>query len=301
MNKPPSSLCVVIVNWERPDDTVQCIRSVCDSNGIRPNILVVDNGSRDDSVRRIARAFPEVKWVRLAQNLGFAGGYNAGIERALASGAESIFLLNNDTIVESGAIRDLLESPWDVAVPKILFDAYPNRIWAAGAQWRRFPPSVLMRGLGVFGQGVPDGAVWDRPVPLEYATGCALMVRRRVFEQVGGFDLDFENYMEDYDFCFRVRRAGFTIGYEPAARIRHKVSQTLGLASPRWWWYMGRNTVLFYRKENRFPSWMLWSYLAWIFPREMIKGNASHLASFWQGVRQGLQLAGAQKQSRNGI
>ena len=133
-----------------------------------------------------------------------------------------------------------------------------------------------------------DGAAYDRPQPLQYATGCALLARRQVFEKIGGFDQEFENYMEDYDLFFRIHAAGYRVGYVPEARIYHKVSQTLGVQSPIRLRYLGRNTVLFYRKDRRFPIWMLWSYLWWYSLRETIKGNARSLNMFWAGVKEGL-------------
>jgi GT2 family glycosyltransferase len=291
----PPQVLVVIANWEGTGDTIECLRSVYQSNNVQIQVLVVDNGSRDDSIQQITRIFPNIDLLALSPNQGFAGGFNAGIERALKSGAENIFVLSNDTIVEPDAIYALVNAPWDVSVPKILY--YDDeRIWAAGAKWRRFPPSVVMLGYGLLGQGEPDGPAWDSPGELDYATGCALLVRRRVFETVGGFDRNFECYMEDYDLCYRIRTSGYRIGYVPTARIYHKVSRTLGQNPARWWWYMGRNTVLFYRKDNRFPLWMLWAFLAWVFPREVIKGNLMHLSDFWRGIRDGFRFL-KQKQS----
>ena len=285
-----SSVYVVIVNWERPHDTIECVRSVQASDVAQLEILVVDNGSTDDSMQQISQACPGVTLLALPRNLGFAGGYNAGIECALASGAEFVFILNNDTTIEPMTIRALVAAPWDVCVPKILRYHEPGRIWAAGARWRRFPPSVVMLGYGILEHGEADGPQWDSPRPLDYATGCALMIKRRVLKEVGGFDPDFENYMEDYDFCHRVRAVGYSIGYVPKAKVFHKVSQALGLASPRWWWYMGRNTVLFYRKGRRFSSWQLWSFASWVTLRETVKGNVSCLPHFWRGVKNGLEF-----------
>lgn len=282
-----AGLLVVIVNWERPGDTIQCIRSLQRAaQGVEQpvRILVVDNGSQDGSVEKIRETCSQVELLALSHNQGFAGGYNAGIQRGLETGAGAFFLLNNDTVVEPGALGILARASWDVAVPKILYYDQPERIWAAGARWRSFPPSVVMRGYRKM-----DGPQYEVPTSLEYATGCALMVRRQVLESVGGFDPDFENYMEDYDFSYRVRAAGFTMGYAPSARILHKVSQTLGALSPERWRYQGRNTVRFYRKEDRFPALTLWSFLAWFFLRETLKGQTAHLPAFWAGVRQGLQ------------
>ncbi|MCL5951106.1 MAG: glycosyltransferase family 2 protein [Chloroflexi bacterium] len=281
---------VVVVNWERSEDTIECVRSLVPREVFEDQIIVVDNGSQDDSVREIQAACPRLTILGLRRNLGFAGGFNAGIEKALALGAERVLVLNNDVIVEPGSVMALRSAEWDISVPKILFHSAPHRIWAAGARWRRFPPSVVMLGYGVWGRGTLDGPQWNKPYPLEYATGCALMVRRHVFERVGLFDEQFVSYWEDYDFCFRARAAELTIGYVPDARILHKVSKSFGQYSSKWWWYMGRNTVLFYRKDNRFPVWMLGTFLIWATARETAKGNAAHLADFWRGAREGARL-----------
>jgi len=144
---------------------------------------------------------------------------------------------------------------------------------------------VTMRGYQK-----PDNATYDRSVALDYATACALMVRRRVLEQTKGFDPLFVNYHEDYDFAFRARQAGFRIGYVPEARVWHKVSRSLGQASPLLWWYLGRNSVLFYRKDGRFPAWTLEVFLVWFSLREMVKLNLGRLPDFWAGVREGRKL-----------
>ena len=275
-------IAVVIVNWERPDDTIQCIQSVLNSSTPDLYLIVVDNGSQDDSIEQISRTFPEVELISLPENQGFSGGYNVGIEYALNTLAPYIFILNNDTIITEEAIKALVMSPWDVSVPKILFFDEKDRIWAAGARWRPFPPSVTM-----IGYRQKDSNAYSLPTPLDYATGCALMVKREVLDTIRGFDPAFENYMEDYDFCFNVREAGFKIGYVPEAKIYHKVSQTLGLSSPRRWRYQGKNTVLFYRRGNRFPRMFLWLFLIWFSLRESIKGNFDILPSFWKGVLEG--------------
>jgi GT2 family glycosyltransferase len=280
----PKIVCV-IVNWERPADTIECIDSVLRSNVSEMQVLVVDNGSRDDSREKISRRFPQITLVSLPQNLGFAGGYNEGIKHALRTGASHIFILNNDTVIEPETISRLMDSPWDVVVPKIVFHDKPDYIWSAGARWRAFPPGVVMIGFRK-----KDGPLYASAYPLEYATACALMIQRHVFEIVGGFDLEFVNYMEDYDFTYRVKENKFSMGFIPDAKVFHKVSQTLGEYSPKRWKYQGKNTVLFYRKDSRF-SWLeLWIFLIWSTVREVIQGNFFILPGFWQGILDGLKL-----------
>lgn len=281
-NHTQKEIVAIIVNWQRPQDTISCINSLLATNYQSLKILVVDNGSDDDSIIQISKAFPFIEILSLPQNLGFAGGYNAGIEYALKSDATHFFILNNDTVVDVDAIHHLLNSSYDIAIPKILYYSNPERIWAAGARWRSFPPSVIMNGLG----HLDDGS-YDRPMSLNYATGCALLTHRSVWEQVGGFDTDFISYMEDYDFCFRARAAEFTIGYEPKAVIYHKVSLTLGEWSSKKVWFLGRNSVLFYRKGERFSRWQLWSFIMWVILRSILIGRTNVIRPFWKGVRAG--------------
>jgi GT2 family glycosyltransferase len=282
MSDAPAQVWVVIVNWERPDDTIECIRSVLQSQTDGLKMLVVDNGSSDNSVARISDAYPHIDILSLPENLGFSNGYNAGIEYVLNTQASHCFLLNNDTTIDENTIPALLASPWDVAIPKILLYHEPERVWAAGARLRLFPPGIIM-----IGYQKKDSGGYDSPRPLQYATGCALLVKRSVLEATQGFDPEFKNYMEDYDFSYRVRSAGFSIGYVPEARVLHKVSQTLGAFSALRWRYQGKNTVLFYRKCNRFSRGYLWAVLFWFTIREILKRNTGILPHFWRGVLDG--------------
>lgn len=295
MNSSFPKIVVVIVNWERSSDTIECIDSVLRSNVPEMQVLVVDNGSEDGSSEKISRSFPQATLVSLPQNLGFAGGYNEGIKHALKSGASHIFLLNNDTVIEPETIYQLMTSPWDVAVPKILFYNKPDCIWSAGARWRTFPPGVVMIGFRR-----QDGRLSAVSHRLEYATACALMIRRQVLEIVGGFDPEFINYMEDYDFAYRVKEAGFNMGFVPEAKVFHKVSRTLGEYTPRRWKHQGKNTVLFYRKNQRFSWWKLWTFLIWVTFRETVTGRFAILPGFWQGVLEGLRLLNKKERAYHG-
>lgn len=276
-------VAVVIVNYRRAELTVACIRSVLAEGLQESQIILVDNGSGDGSVELIENEFPHLQIYALPENVGFARGYNFGIQQALDSTAEKIFLLNNDTLLEKGALHHLVQSEWDIAVPKIVYFEKPDVIWAAGCRWRRFPPTVVM-----IGYQKRDAGIYNQPSPLTYATGCALLVRREVLRELGGFDPAYTSYMEDYDFSYRAREAGFSMGYVPQAKILHKVSQTLGIASPERWMEQGKNTVLFYLRAGRFPGWILWMYLLWFTIRETIQLRFLILWHFWRGVRSGL-------------
>jgi len=279
-----SGLVVVIVNWCKPGDTIECIQSL-KTAGIPINqVLVIDNGSTDGSMDQLRHEFPSLPMERLENNQGFAGGYNYGIKLALKIGAERIFVLNNDTVIDENTIRLLSASKWDISVPIIYFYEARNVIWSAGSRWRHFPPMVIMDGYMK-----TDHALFHNERELEYATGCALMVRREVFEKVGFFDGHFKNYFEDYDLIYRARNAGYKVGFVPEAKVWHKVSRTLGRESPQRYRYLGRNSVLFYLKNRRFSGMTLAVYLGWVTIREIIKLNFTQTVHFWRGVRDGLE------------
>jgi GT2 family glycosyltransferase len=289
---------VIIVNHGLPEDTSECVDSVLSSDMGRVPVLLVDNGSKDDSIERLRRRYPEIPLLSLPENRGFVGGFNVGIQHALDTDATHLLLLNNDTVVDRSAIREMLEAGWDIAVPKIVFYDRPDIIWSAGASWRFLPPSVRIVGLGK-----KDAPAYNIPGRLEYATSCALLVRRGVFEQIGSFDPLFESYGEDLDFFYRARQAGIRVGYVPSALIRHKVSLTTRRLPGLRRRYLGRSTVLFFRKEERFPLWQLYLGIAWKLLRETALGNPNHLADYWRGYRDGfreLRRSGGRPAKGNG-
>jgi hypothetical protein len=255
----------------------------------------VDNGSTDGSRQAIRAAFPAVEMIANEDNLGFARGSNMGIEHALQQGADYVLLLNNDTLADARLLSELVavgESDPQIGmlVPKIYYHggkrcpepAEGGRLWSAGARWRRFPPRVTIIG---FGQ--KDGAAYSVQREVDFATGCAMLVKREVFERVGLFDPAFFMYHEDYDFSARVRRGGYRIVYVPQAVVWHKVSASTGEESPLKWYYLGKYIAPFYFKHCRLPRLSLALFALWVLARETVKGNARHLGAYVRGLRDG--------------
>lgn len=225
----PPAVAVVILTWNGKDLTLDCLRSLeaVPTPGLR--VVVVDNASSDGTVEAIRGRYGErVEIVETGANLGFAGGNNKGIEHALAGGADLVLLLNNDTVVDPGFVDALAAAMRDapavgVAGPKIYYHVPPDRIWFAGgviSMWRGTARHIGIREV--------DRGQYDRPRDVDYITGCAMMVRRSVFERVGVLDTGYRAYFEDSDFCMRARRAGFGIRYVPSARVWHKISSSTG-------------------------------------------------------------------------
>jgi GT2 family glycosyltransferase len=237
-------ITIVIVDYNRHADTVACLASLRASDLADRPILVVDNGSEPP-----LQALPEpgaIEILRLERNLGFAAGFNLGIRRALAGGAEAVFVLNNDTVVApdlGGPLIAGLAAGVGIVAPRIYYAADPQRIWSDGFDAN---PLTLEIRRGRRGQ-LEDANAPTRSV--DYVAGCAMLIQRRVLETIGLFDERFFAYYEDLDYCIRARAAGFRIVTIPAAHVWHKVASSTGLQSPRRAYLMAYGSVRFYAKH----------------------------------------------------
>ena len=240
----PPPVVVVVVNWNGASQTRQCLKSLQNLDYPNVEICLVDNGSTDGSGHQLASEFSEVNVLALESNLGYAGGCNAGIKWAEQSGAEYVWLLNNDTTVDSSSLKSLvtrgeeLRSGGATAIlaPKILFTAEPNKIWSAGGSLR-WP---WLERVHV-GMGDEDNS-FTMPAQLDWASGCSLFFPTSVANDVGPLDERYFLYLEDVDWCLRARRRGTQIWFVPEARIWHNVSQSVKTVDSRdLRYYVNRN------------------------------------------------------------
>ncbi len=218
-------LGVLILNWNGLNDTRECLQSLLPSPDWSV-IYVVDNGSRDDSVRVLKSEFgTQIKVIETGENLLFAGGNNFGIEIALKDGCDAILLLNNDTILEADTLPNLLtasnRNPNKLLCPKILYAGDRKSLWYAGGIWSG--GRIAHRGIRE-----TDNGQYDVEQTTGWGTGCALWIPRNVVETVGVLDHDFKLYYEDVEYCLRAKAHGFETVYAPSARLWHKVSASLG-------------------------------------------------------------------------
>lgn len=239
---------VVVLNWNGKADTLECLASLQKDAYANKRIIVVDNGSTDDSAAQITAAFPEATLLQTGANLGFTGGNNAGIRHALALGCDFVFLLNNDTTVEPTAISELVKAAqsdahWGILTPVIHYFDRPDDVWFGGSSLD------LARGRAVHDNSrIP--ARDEPPVQLPWTTGCAMFLRADVVRQLEGFDDRFFLLWEDVDLSLRARAAHFSIGLVPAARIYHKVSRSIQGISARSTYYYLRNHLLLLSKHG---------------------------------------------------
>lgn len=245
-------VAVVVVNWNGAEDTLQCVESLQYLDYPHVDIIVVDNGSRVDPTPTLLERFPSVTCIRLPRNLGFTGGNNVGIRRALDTGARYVFVLNNDTVVEpdvvSCAVRVAEQDPRIAAVGvKILAWEDPTRIWVAyGYVTYR---QGLVRLVGYY---CPDDFRFSVERDVEWVPGTAMLLRREALEDVGLFDDAYFAYHEDVDWCTTARRKGYRIVFAPQGKILHKGHGSSGgrrYVSIRQY-LAGRNMVLFVQKHG---------------------------------------------------
>jgi GT2 family glycosyltransferase len=289
------SLYVVTVNWNRCQDTQECLRSLERQTYPPMGIILVDNGSDDGSAELIGRNFPGVKLIRLESNRGFAGGFNRGIEAALALGAVQVLILNNDTVADSRMVEKLMEygrQRAGIVVPKIFYYDEPDRIWSVGAKRQFFTLEMTDKATGQVDRGQ-----WDMVQERDYVTGCALLVHREVLEKVGLFDERYFAYYEDLDFSFRVKNAGYPLLLVPEARLWHKVARTSGGADSTGERYlMAKGSVLFFKQYGR--GWRRMVVVPYRLASSLIttmellcRFRIASILAYWRGLYEGLRLA----------
>ena len=238
-------VAVIVLNWNRREDTLACLRSLGRLDYPELLLLLVDNGSTDGTSEAVRRDFPGVEVLQLEANLGFADGNNAGIRRALELGADYVLVLNNDVEVDPASVTELVAEartrPGAGALtPKILYFEPPDLIWFAGAS---FDPRSGYNGRQR-GYRERDDGRFDQVVETDRVCGAAMLVPRPVLEQVGVFDGELFAYSEDTDWSLRARAAGYRLYVVPASKVWHKISVSSGgESSPTTLYYGLRNTI----------------------------------------------------------
>ncbi len=298
----PPVVHAATINWNNYDDTVACVRTLQASEYPLARILVLDNGSTDGSGDRLQGALrgPGVEVLRSPENEGFASGMNACLRHALASGADLVFVVNNDTEVDPACVRllvDALQADPEavVAGPTIFFHARPDTVWQAGGAF-----SYWKAGLSVPAKGRPARDLPTRAERVSFLTWCAVLVTRRALDRVGLLDPAYYFYFEDVDFSLRVGAAGLRMVFEPRARVWHKIEDVArDRTSPFVLYHLGRSSALLLRQ--RFPGPYAWygialQYLLYTPHRlwQMLRGGAgpdSYLA-WLSGLRDGWRGGG---------
>jgi len=284
----------VVTNWNRPEDTVRCVESVKGSAYPNVRVLVVDNGSELGNYDELRRTVVGAEVLRSETNLGFGMGSNLGIRHALEMGARYVLLLNNDTTIDAGMIRALVDAMRShpsigVAGPIIYYSHEPETVWFAGYRMKG-KLYVVRRGLHLKRpfKGIED---------VDFVSGCGMLLRRETIEDVGMFSPEYFMYYEDLDLCLRVKKAGWRIVCATGASMWHTVSASSGGSeSPMKEYHQVRSSLIFYRRHTHGVMFFVnvglrllragYGSLAYV----LRKGWNSHLARrYFQGIREGVR------------
>jgi len=239
---------IIVLNWNGKDDTLECLRSLQKLDYPNFETVVVDNGSTDGSEEAICSAFPSAHFIQTGRNLGYAGGNNVGIRFALEHGADYVWLLNNDTTVDSKALTALVKTAQaDARIAfvgsKIYFYDKPDVIWCVGgtidlaAGGRTDHPGMHQEDKGQF----------DNISDVGYVTGCSLLAGRAAISAIGLLPEQYFLYCEETDWNLAAQRNGYRTVLAPYSHVWHKYAET-GDYKERFIYYSFRNRIRIVRK-----------------------------------------------------
>lgn len=259
-------LGIVVLSYNGLNYSLKCIESLLLVESTPRELVLVDNASTDGSDQEFRKRYENdsrITLILLDRNLGYTGGMNIGIRHLLKDKEiKVILLLNNDTVVRPNFLSSLMEclkdgSGYHIATPKILCED-EQTIWSAGE--RVFYP--LLFSLRT--KGKQDSSRFNEPRKINSVTGCAMAVRRKMFEKIGLFDENYFRYVEEIDFCRQALKAGFSFAYCPQSVILHRGSGLWGEFSPTQVYLNVRNKAYFIKKNGLpflWPISVTWYFL----------------------------------------
>jgi GT2 family glycosyltransferase len=274
---------VVIPAWNAIEYTLACLDSLARLRYPRFSVVVVDNGSQDGTREQVQASHPAVTVVRNERNMGFAYACNQGMDAVFGDGADYAFLLNNDTLVAPDLLSQLVAIAETLPCagilgPKICYASQPETPWFTGMRFRL--PVYIVRTQ-------PRHQVQsDVPVPVDFVSGCGMLISRQLFRKIGGLNQDYFMYYEDLDYCLSAKKAGFEVFYVPQARMWHVLSVSSGgKDSPLKQYFQVKSAILFTRRHTR----GLWRWLnlgirfahaGWTALKQLLRGELR-----WKAIR----------------
>jgi GT2 family glycosyltransferase len=283
-------LFIIVLNNGHRSDTFTCLDSLAQNDYGNAKIILVDNVSVDDgSIETIRRRYPRVQIILLTENLGYAGNNNVGIKAALEQGADWILILNDDTVLDPTCLSSLVEVAGSdpaagIVGPMVYHFDEPHVIQSAGGMLGKYWQSIHL------GQNEFDEGQFNAVRQVQWISGCAIMVRRAVIEQVGMLDAEYFLYWEETEWCIRAGRAGWKIFHAPHAKLWHKGVDRNYQPKPYVTYYVTRNHLLTLSKHDA-PFIIRISALARVFQtllswsiRPKWRSKGEHRNAMWRGL-----------------
>ena len=219
---------VVTLNWNGREWLEDCLTFVLAMDYPSFEVVMVDNGSTDGSVEFVRQRFPAVHVVETGSNLGYARGFNAGLEYAAAGGAEYFLIMNNDTVIDRGALTALVETAQaceraGFVTGKIYFYDQPDTFQTVGKK----EDPIVWNGDHI-GWGEKDIGQYETVEERAFLDDVMTLVDRRLYDEVGGYDPQFFLQAEEFDWQVRAKKRDWKFYYTPKARLWHRVSMSMG-------------------------------------------------------------------------
>ncbi len=262
---------VGILNWNQREDTLKCLDSLRLVKEPVVRAVLVDNGSQDHSIEAVKSGYPEVIILANRTNRGCAGGRNDLLKYFLNTKFPYLMFLDNDAVVRPDTMALLIEEmkggpAIGVLGVKAYYEDRPNVFWSRGGA-NLNPETGKFIGLG---QKEEDHGQYTQMEEVDSVPGGFTFLKREVAEKVPVMDERYFIYYEDSDWCLRVKKAGFRILTSASASVYHRVSASLGMGSPHFYYYRTRNRLLF--MKNNAPEHygkFIRNFLCFELPRRM--------------------------------
>ena len=251
--RTPPRVAVLILTWNRVDELVPCLESFVNCDYPNREVVVIDNGSEDETVPTVKRDYPWVTLIENGTNLGFCRGNNVGLRYAMEGQHDYVMLLNSDTMLLPGLVNELVavmeaDPKIGIAGAKNVLMENPDFTWGRYGQVTWGP--MLVKTVGRF---APDARANEPPRDVDWVIGNACMMSRDALRTVGLFDEEFWQCNEDVDWCYRAREAGFRVVYVDRAAILHKGGSSADISHKKifsYGYFIGRNAFTFARKHG---------------------------------------------------
>lgn len=254
-------------------------------------IIVVDNGSQDDSFPHLEQKYPTVTFIKNRTNRGFAEGNNIGVRHAAKKSIKYFFIVNNDTVVDKDVLRELMavaqrDKRIAIVGPKVYNYYKKNNIESAGGYF-----SIWKSKNYQIGFKEEDKGQYDDDQQVNFMSGCAILVKDTVLRKGQLFDAKYFAYFEDTDLCYSVQRKGHQIWYAHKAKLWHKVSQsTGGYKNPISTYLFTLNRIRFisklskWRKRIPFMLYFAGYYIPAFTAYTLLRGNIGHFKAFAKAI-----------------
>jgi|WetSurMetagenome_2_1015567.scaffolds.fasta_scaffold01540_12 GT2 family glycosyltransferase len=289
----------IMLNWNEYHHTVPCIDSLKNSTIPFDKIIILDQASEDGSGEKLYKLYLGDEQILILQNeknYGFAVGMNIGIQKALSMGAEYVFIINNDTIVDKECIKTLFKVLKQkelaaVAGPAIMYYSKPEKLWQSGGYFNK-----LKMGITVPNKGKLYSEIDHDISEVSFLTGCALLVPENTFKKVGVFDPDYFFYGDDVDYGLRIINEGMKMYFVPEAKVWHKIEDiAIDRTTPYVLFHLAKSTIIMLRKrfsglEKIYGIFLEFSVYTLFRIWQIIKGRKGYdsLIAWFNGLIQGM-------------